>query len=111
MTHFHILSHPGVDVSKAPYKANKGCPCTPQQICTLPEFADVFHGACDIPRHPQRTYSMHGGSGAIISVGLLRRVGLQFVEDCIKGDISTGACKHDWRCSASRASCPHHDVA
>lgn len=82
---------PGVDVSKAPYKANKGCPCTPQQICTLPEFADVFHGGCEIPRHPQRTYSMHGGSGALISVGLLRRVGLQTVEDCIKGDISTGA--------------------
>lgn len=82
----------GVDVSKAPYRANKGCPCTPQLICTLPEFADVFHGGCDIPRHPQRTYSMHGGSGAIISVGLLRKVDLSFVEKCIQGDVSTGAC-------------------
>lgn len=80
----------GVDVSKAPYRANKGCPCTPQLICTLPEFADVFHGGCEVPRHPQRTYSMHGGSGALISVGLLRKVDLSFMERCIQGDVSTG---------------------
>lgn len=37
------------------------------------------------------TYSMHGGAGALISVGLLKKVSLEFMEDCVLGEWSTGA--------------------
>lgn len=83
-------NQPGIDPTKAPYQARKGCPCTPKDICTLPEYEHVFRGGCDIPRHPKWTYSMHGGAGAVISVGLLRRVSLAYMEECIQGDHSTG---------------------
>lgn len=41
-------------------------------------------GACGIPRVPIRTFSMHGGAGAILSVGLLRRISLERFEDCVR---------------------------
>ena len=37
------------------------------------------------------TYSMHGGAGALISIGMLKKVSLEFMEDCVLGEWSTGA--------------------
>ncbi len=38
------------------------------------------------------TYSMHGGAGGIISVGMLRAVSLDYMEKCVKSLYSTGTC-------------------
>ena len=78
-----------LDQSKAPFRAPKGCPCTPQLLCSTDERG-IFNEFCDIPRAPVATYSMHGGAGGIMSVGLLRAVSLQFMEMCIKSLYSTG---------------------
>ena len=78
-----------LDQSKAPFRAPKGCPCTPKLLCETDE-RKIFNDFCDIPRAPVATYSMHGGAGGIMSVGLLRAVSLQFMEMCIKSLYSTG---------------------
>ena len=36
------------------------------------------------------TYSMHGGAGGIVSVGMLRAVSLDYMEKCVKSLYSTG---------------------
>lgn len=36
------------------------------------------------------TYSMHGGAGGIISIGMLRAVSLDYMEKCVKSLYSTG---------------------
>ena len=38
------------------------------------------------------TYSMHGGAGGIISIGMLRAVSLDYMEKCVKSLYSTGIC-------------------
>lgn len=38
-----------------------------------------------MPRVPFRSYSFHGGAGAIISAGLLQRVDAGELEKCVKG--------------------------
>ena len=43
-----------------------------------------------MPRVPVRTYSMHGGAGAVLSIGLLRAISLESFEDCILDMYSTG---------------------
>ena len=70
-------------------RAPKGCPCTPQLLCQTDERG-IFNEFCDIPRAPVATYSMHGGAGGIMSVGLLRAVSLNFMDMCIKSLYSTG---------------------
>ena len=53
----------------------------------------LFKGArngCGMPRVPTHTLSMHGGAGAILSVGLLRRVPLEWFEDCVSTTYTTG---------------------
>ena len=35
--------------------------------------------------------SMHGGAGGIMSIGLMRKVSLEFMEACTKSLYSTGA--------------------
>ncbi|KAK9807637.1 hypothetical protein WJX72_005062 [[Myrmecia] bisecta] len=77
---------------RLPMKLPQGCPhCTPQIICDSDQW-DVFNKAplpCTMPRLPERTYSMHGGAGAIISIGLLRNVSLETMERCVKSQFST----------------------
>ena len=75
--------------SNSPCRAPKGCPCTPQLLCQTDERG-IFNEFCDIPRAPVATYSMHGGAGGIMSVGLLRAVSLNFMDMCIKSLYSTG---------------------
>ena len=47
-------------------------------------------GLCGIPRTPVRTYSVHGGAGAILSVGLLRSIQFQDFEACVTTTYTTG---------------------
>ena len=47
-------------------------------------------GQCGMPRVPTHTYSVHGGAGAVLSVGLLRRIPLDWFEDCVTSAYSTG---------------------
>ena len=70
-------------------RAPKGCPCTPQLLCSTDQRG-IFNEFCDIPRAPVATYSMHGGAGGIMSIGLLRAVSLNYMDMCIKSLYSTG---------------------
>ena len=77
------------DHSKKPFNAPKGCPCTAQLICETDERG-IFNQYCDVPKAPMSTYSMHGGAGGIISIGMLRAVSLDYMEKCVKSLYSTG---------------------
>lgn len=79
------------DHSLKPFNAPKGCPCTAQLICEADERG-IFNQYCDVPKAPMSTYSMHGGAGGIISVGMLRAVSLDYMEKCVKSLYSTGIC-------------------
>ena len=79
------------DHSLKPFNAPKGCPCTAQLICETDERG-IFNQYCDVPKAPMSTYSMHGGAGGIISIGMLRAVSLDYMEKCIKSLYSTGIC-------------------
>ena len=48
-------------------------------------------------RGPSRTYSMHGGAGALISIGLLRKVDWPSMERCVN---------HLWSSGAGTSMCP-----
>ena len=77
------------------YKAIKGCPCTPKLLCAHNNHSDHmsedwFNKYCDMPRLPYHMYSMHGGAGALMSIGLMRKVGWDFVEPCVLKTFSTG---------------------
>lgn len=43
-----------------------------------------------MPRVPIRTFSMHGGAGAAMSIGLMRAISLEWFEDCVHNQFSTG---------------------
>lgn len=75
---------------RPPFEAAVGCPCTPQAICEADDRG-IFNQYCDIPRAPIATYSMHGGAGGIMSIGMMRAVSLDFMEKCIRSLYSTGA--------------------
>ena len=77
------------DQSLKPFNAPKGCPCTAQLICETDERG-IFNQYCDVPKAPMSTYSMHGGAGGIVSVGMLRAVSLDYMEKCVKSLYSTG---------------------
>ncbi|KAK9848859.1 hypothetical protein WJX84_012447 [Apatococcus fuscideae] len=74
---------------RPPFEAPIGCPCTPQSICEADDRG-IFNQYCDIPRAPIATYSMHGGAGGIMSIGMMRAVSLDFMEKCIRSLYSTG---------------------
>ena len=75
--------------SAAPFNAPKGCPCTAQLICDSDERG-LFNEFCDMPKAPVATYSMHGGAGGIMSIGMMRAVTLDYMEKCVKSLYSTG---------------------
>ena len=77
------------------FKAIKGCPCTPELLCAHNNHSDHmsedwFNKYCDMPRLPYHMYSMHGGAGALMSIGLMRKVKWDFVEPCVLRTFSTG---------------------
>ncbi len=43
-----------------------------------------------MPRTPTHTFSMHGGAGAILSVGLMRQIPRAWFEDCVTTTYTTG---------------------
>lgn len=77
------------DQTLKPFNAPKGCPCTAQLLCETDERG-IFNQYCDVPKAPMSTYSMHGGAGGIISIGMLRAVSLDYMEKCVKSLYSTG---------------------
>ena len=90
-----------MDMGRAP----KGCPCTPQLLCEADERG-IFTSTCQVS--PGITYSMHGGAGAILSVGLLQIISLDFMESCISSlhSMGTGAEKSGaWPLAASLHGC------
>ena len=59
-----------------------------QRFFTLVVYC--FNSAFWFPRVPAKTYSVHGGAGALISVGLLRRVPYEHMHRCIQEAYSSG---------------------
>ncbi|KAK9807756.1 hypothetical protein WJX72_008195 [[Myrmecia] bisecta] len=80
------------NIKDEPFKMPQGCPyCHPQLLCDAD--GGIFNlppKPCSIPRAPERFYSMHGGAGAILSVGLLRKVNWTSMENCVLSLYSTG---------------------
>ncbi|DBA89858.1 TPA: hypothetical protein ACH3X2_004716 [Trebouxia sp. C0005] len=70
-------------LSQRPFNAPAACPCTAEALCTAPDLAPFFDQQCNVPRHGSRTYSMHGGAGTIISIGLLRKISFEWMETCL----------------------------
>ena len=88
---------PSPEATIPSFKAIKGCPCTPKLLCAHNNHSDHmsedwFNKYCDMPRLPYHMYSMHGGAGALMSVGLMRKVGWDIMEPCVLKTLSTGAC-------------------
>ncbi|KAL3145530.1 hypothetical protein ABBQ32_003355 [Trebouxia sp. C0010 RCD-2024] len=77
-------------LDKRPFDAPQGCPCTAESLCKAPELAHFFSAKCDVPRHGSRTYSMHGGAGTIISIGMLQTISLEWMEQCIWSEQAPG---------------------
>lgn len=48
------------------------------------------NGGCPVPTSPIRTYSMHGGAGGVLSIGLLRAIDPDRFEECVLNSYSTG---------------------
>ncbi|KAK9836092.1 hypothetical protein WJX81_000611 [Elliptochloris bilobata] len=81
------------NTSALPFPAPAGCPCTPHLLCAADRHGVMFQalrGPCGMPRVPVATYSMHGGAGALLSVGLLRAIDFEAFEDCVLTTYSTG---------------------
>ncbi|BDA41187.1 hypothetical protein COCOBI_01-8420 [Coccomyxa sp. Obi] len=69
-----------------------GCPCTPQLLCSavpdvFEEAPDQDAEAClgDVPFPTDKDFGIHGGAGAIMSIGLLQRLSFSEMEQCVKG--------------------------
>ena len=58
-----------------PFDAPPGCPCTPRLLCQYDQ-RQVMEPGCDIPLHPKRTYSMHGGAGGLFLLSCVQFAGL-----------------------------------
>lgn len=119
------------NMSLLPMNMTRGCPCTPEVMCALengyngvinpkacgpprysqPNFARQYCRSTHLSRleqywnvggrSPGRPYSMHGGSGALFSIGLLRNVAFEDLEECVLSQWNTG----DQR--RSESSCVH----
>ena len=62
----HSLQRPAEFMAQdgwRPFDAPVGCPCTPELLCGAPDLKHFFSETCAIPRHGERTYSIHGGAG------------------------------------------------
>ena len=99
-THIHVqnFSHPAqhqycLDIaanvmdSQALFTPPVGCPCTPQLLCKT-DRRGIMDEACSFPGNMDTPfddiiYSMDGGSGALLSVGLLQALDFAEVEDCV----------------------------
>lgn len=72
-----------------PFVGLPACPCTAEHICRH-DGRGFFDESCNMPVHPHRAYSIHGGAGAIFSIGLMQRLPIKFMEDCMATMTGTG---------------------
>lgn len=101
------------------------CPCTPEALCQATAEANlpIFNRFCDMPRAPITTYSMHGGAGGIMSIGLMRKVRkvplsmfcfgnqkLKLKETAHAGDVQR-LCMHDFHACVARSEWALHSPA
>ncbi|DBA70080.1 TPA: hypothetical protein ACH3X2_012243 [Trebouxia sp. C0005] len=68
--------------SYLPFAPYTGCPCTVEQMCRH-DSRPLYQASCDTQLHPLPV-RMHIGAGALISRGLLAKVSLTFMQDCIQ---------------------------
>eukprot|EP00891_Asterochloris_glomerata_P009886 jgi/Astpho2/9886/Aster-06600 len=66
-----------------------------QVLCDHRHHADGleekwFNEYCDMPRIPYHMYSLHGGAGALMSIGLMKRIKWEDFEACVLSLRSTG---------------------
>ncbi|EIE26267.1 hypothetical protein COCSUDRAFT_39407 [Coccomyxa subellipsoidea C-169] len=93
MTGFHP---PGSPFKPAAWNfaSPRGCPCTPTLLCAAeserPLYGVAARGCTDPPPPKAATYAIHGGAGAILSVGLMRRLNRTQFESCVLSLKSTG---------------------
>ncbi|DBB16076.1 TPA: hypothetical protein ACH3X3_003441 [Trebouxia sp. C0006] len=73
-----------------PFQPYIGCPCTAERICKTDDRG-YFDDACNMPvwkpdteGRDFRVYTMHGGAGALMSIGLMERLPLSFMDRCMK---------------------------
>lgn len=111
------------------HKADFHTPCSAQclgnHLCQDVEFMtsrDSNERACieaqALNRSPAHTYSMHGGAGALISIGLLRRVSWEAISRCVNNQWSSGKVVSASECiwantisyEASLISMPHEAI-
>ncbi|KAL3156131.1 hypothetical protein ABBQ32_012426 [Trebouxia sp. C0010 RCD-2024] len=72
-----------------PFQPYIGCPCTAERICKTDDRG-YFADACEMPLWKPdtegrdfRVYTMHGGAGALMSIGLMERLPLSFMDKCM----------------------------
>ena len=63
---------------------------THKQIRSADRLFKAETGSCGVPRAPTHFYSWHGGSGAILSVGLLRMLDFDRFRECVLTTYTTG---------------------
>lgn len=90
-----VPCHYTKNTSDLPFPSPPGCPCTPEILCNADVGQEFLaksgpRGACGMPRVPIRSFSMHGGAGAVLSIGLMRAISLEWFEDCVHNAYSTG---------------------
>ncbi len=64
-----------------------GCPCNPKLLCAN-DKRGIFNDACSFPGNmtdifDDILYSVDGGSGTLLSVGLMQSLDLKRVEACV----------------------------
>ncbi|CAL8466520.1 g6056 [Coccomyxa elongata] len=76
------------------FAAPRGCPCTPALLCAAeaerPLYGVAARGCADPPPPKAATYAIHGGAGALLSIGLMRRLNKTEFEACVLSLKSTG---------------------
>ncbi|DBB15395.1 TPA: hypothetical protein ACH3X3_003627 [Trebouxia sp. C0006] len=74
------------------FKAPEGCPCTYETICKAPGNEGYFGQNCEwLKVHPGLWYFIHGGAGAIMSLGLFRLISWDRVDGYfMRGSFASG---------------------
>ncbi|KAK9814466.1 hypothetical protein WJX72_006430 [[Myrmecia] bisecta] len=80
---------PTADGSKAPFAAPRGCPCTPALLCESDDGHRFNKTTCELLSNGKlygvgRFFNIHGGSGVILSSGLMRQIPYKTFRQCLK---------------------------
>ncbi|KAK9841228.1 hypothetical protein WJX74_002253 [Apatococcus lobatus] len=83
----------GMAVKKKPLKGvvPRGCPCTPDLLCQVDPYHEVFSEECAYPAQRDVPYSPQSGSGMLLSHGLVQGLNMQFFERCVQSDQAAGS--------------------